>query len=328
MKLSVCVPVYNTSRYLRKCLDSIINQTYQKLEIILVDDGSTDDSGAICDYYAAADKRIRVIHTPNGGQSHARNIGLDNARGEFIVFVDSDDYLTNNRFFELGIERLKEHRDVDICVFSWERRSRKGKMIGRHICADIRWNNPYEYFCNYEPVKGKTAECYYVPVWGKIYRRRLFDAVIFPEGKVFEDVAINADILLKAKGVMLSSEVVYAYCENQAGTMANLDSSKKIDAISSNLYVLNKAIEAFPDRTLPGKYFNTIFYETCVIGYLSNIEIGDSLTHDMGRTFKLIHDKNSIPAIIKWLIMLCGVRIARQIYISLMKIKNRGFSKN
>ena len=93
MLISVIVPVYNAEKYLRECLDSIVNQTYKNIEIILVDDGSTDGSGAICDEYADKDVRIKVYHIPNGGASNARNLGIDNADGEYLMFVDSDDII-------------------------------------------------------------------------------------------------------------------------------------------------------------------------------------------------------------------------------------------
>lgn len=93
VKISVIVPVYNAEKYLRRCVGSILAQTFTDFELLLVDDGSTDASGAICDEYASADARVRVFHKPNGGVSSARNLGLDNARGEWIAFADADDYL-------------------------------------------------------------------------------------------------------------------------------------------------------------------------------------------------------------------------------------------
>ena len=113
--ISVIVPVYNVESYLRKCLDSIVGQTYKKLEIILVDDGSTDGSGSICDEYAKEDHRIKVIHKDNDGVSSARNIGIDNVEGKYILFVDADD-IVNERYVEiLYIELLKHKVDIVFC---------------------------------------------------------------------------------------------------------------------------------------------------------------------------------------------------------------------
>ena len=113
-KISVVVPVYNVEKYLRKCIDSIINQTYKNLEIILVDDGSPDKCGEICDEYAKKDNRVKVIHKKNAGVSSARNDGIDNATGEYIIFVDSDDWLEDNAI-EIMVDKLNEY-DYD-CVF-------------------------------------------------------------------------------------------------------------------------------------------------------------------------------------------------------------------
>ena len=106
-KISVLIPVYNTEKYLRECVDSTISQTYSQLEIILVDDGSADNSGKICDEYAQNDKRVKVIHKPNGGLSSARNVGIDKATGEYIAFVDSDDYLKKD-YVEKLLETIKK----------------------------------------------------------------------------------------------------------------------------------------------------------------------------------------------------------------------------
>ena len=115
--LSVIVPVYRVEQYLHKCLDSLVNQTYRDLEIILVDDGSPDTCGAICDAYAARDGRIRVIHQENRGLSGARNTGLDHARGEFVAFVDSDDYLEQDMYAQLMAAAVGESADIVIGDF-------------------------------------------------------------------------------------------------------------------------------------------------------------------------------------------------------------------
>ena len=115
MKISVIIPVYNVEKYLKRCLDSVINQTYKNLEIILIDDGSTDKSGNICDEYAAKDKRIIVIHKENGGLSDARNKGLDICTGDYISFIDSDDWIENG-FYEYVVNNVK---DNDLLIFDY-----------------------------------------------------------------------------------------------------------------------------------------------------------------------------------------------------------------
>ncbi|MCF0156053.1 MAG: glycosyltransferase, partial [Veillonella sp.] len=114
-KISVIVPIYNVEPYIHQCVDSIINQTYKDLEIILVDDGSPDNCGKICDEYAAKDDRVKVIHRPNGGLSAARNSGLDVATGEYIAFVDSDDYIACNMYSDMMEFMLKHKLDIVVC---------------------------------------------------------------------------------------------------------------------------------------------------------------------------------------------------------------------
>ena len=112
MFFSVVVPVYNVEKYLKECIDSILNQTFTDFELILVDDGSTDLSGNICDAYAAKDSRVKVIHKENGGQSTARNAGVDTASGQYVIFIDSDDMFSDNYFFEQVKEKTVENPDV------------------------------------------------------------------------------------------------------------------------------------------------------------------------------------------------------------------------
>ena len=119
MTISIVIPVYNVQDYIKKCLDSILSQTFSDLEIILVDDGSTDLSGRICDYYSENDKRIKVIHTANGGQSEARNVGIKNATSEWITFIDSDDYVSSD-YIEYLYNLIQVHNaDISIASFTY-----------------------------------------------------------------------------------------------------------------------------------------------------------------------------------------------------------------
>ena len=132
--ISVIIPVYNVEKYLRRCLDSVIAQTYQNLEIICVDDGSIDDSGKICDQYAVRDARIKVIHQENQGLSAARNRGLDAAEGEYIAFVDSDDYILEDMYKKM-LDKLLDY-SVDLCVCQWQYEFSDGRQVvkKKNIC--------------------------------------------------------------------------------------------------------------------------------------------------------------------------------------------------
>lgn len=326
-ELSIIIPVYNVEKYLDRCIESVLAQTHTDWEMILVDDGSTDSSGAICDRYATSDGRITVIHTPNGGQSRARNLALDIAKGQYITFLDSDDYLISENFFNIGVNKLKVNNNVDIVVFSWERRNTKGEAIGKHLCQNIELHGQLEFYTHYEPIKGKSSDCFYVPIWGKIYRREVLEKIRFLNGKVFEDVAFNSDVFNKAKGILLSNKIVYAYSENQTSTMSTLNSKKSNDAITSNLYVLEHTIATLMTSPIPAQYFGKIFYETCVLGFINEYKFDNTTIKEIDRLFHLIKNKKSMPLFTKWLIRLFGTNVARRIYIGLMGIKNKRVSK-
>lgn len=173
--ISVIVPVYNVEAYVAKCIESIQNQSYQHLEIILVDDGSTDDSGDICDQYAAYDDRIKVIHQENGGLSAARNTGIEAANGDYIGFVDSDDYI--------GLLHLLKENNLDIIEFT-AFRDKNGAII--EGCNDGK----LEIFDKDDALRLAMHDCF-VAAWSKLYKRSAIGDVRFPIGRKFEDTATS-----------------------------------------------------------------------------------------------------------------------------------------
>lgn len=181
MLISIIVPVYNVEKYLRKCLDSIIHQTYKELEIILIDDGSTDCSGAICDEYATKDNRIRVVHQINGGLSDARNTGLGICRGEYFGFVDSDDWIASDMYEVLANFAMNEDLDVAMCGVTdiWPNHIDKTPTFSPVILTNID-DIISEIFVNQ---RGGTG----IPVWNRIYRSCLFKDIKFEKGRYYED---------------------------------------------------------------------------------------------------------------------------------------------
>ncbi len=186
-QISIIIPVYNVENYLQQCLDSVLSQTYDNLEILIVDDGSTDRSGSICDLYAAHDNRISVFHTTNKGLSAARNYGLDHCNGDYIVFIDSDDWMEKEAI-ELLIEAiLSVNADIAVCGHynEWKNYQNiqcisKSKDLSQGD-AIIR-----DYLHGY----GIGVE-----IWNKLYHSKLFEQIRFPEGRVFEDVATTYKLL-------------------------------------------------------------------------------------------------------------------------------------
>lgn len=214
--ISVIVPVYNVEPYLRKCLDSIINQTYRDLEILIIDDGSTDNSGRICDEYRS-DDRVRVFHTENHGLSAARNLGLDNANGEWIGFVDSDDWIEPDMYEGL-IKRAEESRaDVVECgsLFEYPTKTTKHSAVQSLIPETESVSSL---------LKGKVSTL----VWNKIYNRKLFDLTRFPDGRSFEDIATTHKIIKNAK-VVGAPDYLYHWLQRESGISQSHDLKNLID---------------------------------------------------------------------------------------------------
>ena len=199
--LSVIVPVYRVETYLPKCLDSLVGQTYADLEIILVDDGSPDRSGAICDEYAARDSRIVVIHQENRGLSGARNAGLDRATGEFVAFVDSDDYLERSMYENLMVAAMERNADIVIGDFYMILES----GISRRY---IRVPDDGSLEKVREMILADRIPSY---VWNKVYRKALFDGVRYERIRGFEDLQITPRLFQRAHKVAFVPEAGYYY---------------------------------------------------------------------------------------------------------------------
>lgn len=206
-KISIIVPIYNVELYLEKCLNSIINQTYTNIEIILVNDGSQDRCGEICEQYAQKDSRIKVIHKENGGLSDARNRGIEFATGKYIGFVDSDDYIASDMYEYLYKLIKEENADVSICDFYID--------CGNEI---INHNKIFDknkiVFSSANAIKsllkGTEIQNY---AWNKLYRIELFDKIKYPFGKKMEDLGTTYLIFDNAENIVVGSEKKYYYLQ-------------------------------------------------------------------------------------------------------------------
>lgn len=204
--ISVIVPVYKVEAYLRRCLDSIVNQTYRNLEIILVDDGSPDHSGAICDAYAKRDRRIRVIHKVNGGVSSARNAGLEAASGEYIGWVDSDDWIENDMFEYLKNLAVTCQADVAQCGRYWE----NGDFVAKEY-GSLHGPQTIDLLSEITPAmwNGIANE-----VWCKLFKSDIIENLRFREDfSVGEDIDFILHVLRKAERLAIGSEAKYHYCQ-------------------------------------------------------------------------------------------------------------------
>lgn len=226
--ISIIVPCYNVEEYLHKCVESLTAQTYKNIEIILVDDGSPDSSGAICDEYARKDKRIKVIHKENGGLSDARNVAIDIAVGEYITFVDSDDYVALD--YVETLYRLVEKYQCKIGV-AWLRAFHEG-------CEIDTKQPPYieKVFDRMEGIeKMFYQELFDTAAWCKIYHRSLFDTGIrYPFGLIYEDLPTTYLLFLQSDKIAFCNRIVYNYLlrtssiEGQPFKANKLESALKI----------------------------------------------------------------------------------------------------
>lgn len=237
--ISIIVPVYNARPYLEKCLDSICRQTYKNLEIIVVDDGSTDGSGEICDSYAQSDFRVKVIHQLNAGQSVARNKALSIAQGEFLGFVDSDDWIDEDMYDFLHQLILESKADIAICSHYIEK---QGKTKVRYASGEKT------VFSHDEAIRAlvvdRRVRNY---LWDKLFKRQLFKDILFPTNRVFEDVAISYRVFYQAKSVAMKQVPKYHYLMRDGSTMhGKYDPLKEYDLFLSVYeqvnFVLDKGI--------------------------------------------------------------------------------------
>lgn len=203
-KISVIVPVYNVEQYLERCVDSIINQTYKNLEIILVNDGSTDNSGQICDELAKKDDRIRVIHKKNGGVSEARNVGVKEISGEYIIFIDSDDYIDKKMFSVLYSQIKLEAADVSVCGVM--------NIYENNNIPQARNTNEYLILNNEgflrEYLKGER-----IPggIWNKLIKSSIAKSIKFPVGLIYEDAYYHYELIKLARRYVITTEPLYNY---------------------------------------------------------------------------------------------------------------------
>ena len=234
MTLSVIIPVYCVEATLDRCVESVLRQHVDDMEVILVDDGSPDHCPEMCDQWAAKDQRIRVIHKANGGLSDARNAGIDIACGDYITFVDSDDWIAADTYRPL----LEKMAGIDILEYAIADRL----SLNDHIYDDINkyWLNERVYTHTY--------------AWNKIYRRQLFDDVRYPKGRIFEDIYTLPQLLRKAQRIATSSHGSYHYWTNPTGITATADGN-----------ALTQLLEAHHRSQMP---IDDLYYM-----YLVNIQI-------------------------------------------------------
>jgi len=282
--ISVIVPIYNVEKYLKKSIESIINQTYKNIDILLVDDGSKDKYGEICDTYMEKDSRIKVIHQENMGQSIARNKGIEKSTGEYIIFVDSDDYIYEE-YIDILYNLLKENNaDISACGYEY---FYEDKVSEKFVNTDKKkLQNREELLISMNTVLGEM----YVVVWGKLYKKELFNGIEFPNMKISEDYVVLYKLYSKIKKAVITENKMYYYFRNNS---ESLTYKLKEDFYVNNFKVLDREKEFLLEKELPKaipyvmktKLYWIIEYYTNYKSKLSNAEKKD-IIREYRKTYK------------------------------------------
>ena len=263
--ISVIVPVYNVEKYLRRSIDAIINQTYKNLEIILVDDGSTDRSGKICDEYAALDKRVKVIHKKNSGQAGAINLALDYANGEYIGFSDPDDYINKNFYKNLYI--LAEKYNTDITECSMVKVKEEDDVQKVYIEEfEVQENENVEFFDGIGGIRKLFGEDFAeyletIVKVNKIYKKQVFENIRFSEVRIYEEWGTMYKLYYNTKKNLKMHKVQYVYVQRKTSTVNRPFSKERLLMLDGIEYCISLAKELkLIDLVLDcyRKYFETI----------------------------------------------------------------------
>ena len=228
-EISIIVPVYNVENYLENCIESILNQTFKDFELILVDDGSTDNSGKICDIYKKKDSRIKVIHKNNGGLSSARNTGLDIACGKYVGFVDSDDSI-HPKMYEVLYNLIEKYKsDISCCNYKYT------YDISNQNHEELNLNEVIE-MSNIESIEklyDKDLGVKLVVAWNKLYHKRLFDNIRYKVGRLHEDEFMAHRILYNSKKITYVDNELYYYLQREGSIMSKKSYKRKVDTLLS-----------------------------------------------------------------------------------------------
>lgn len=322
--ISVIVPVYKVEELLHRCVDSILSQTYNHLEVILVDDGSPDRCGSICDDYAKRDARVQVIHKKNGGSSEARNVGLDIMQGEYVTFVDSDDYIDADCIEYLYALLKKFDCNFSLClgcgIFS-----KTGKIEAPVGTAQFKL--PTE-----EYLRRMLYDQDHMGVnpWAKLYHCSLFEQVRFPVGKLFEDTATNHRLALQCPYIACGLEQKYKYYIHSNSNVTSTFSSKKMDLLWATDLMCEEILAVYPNlarATIRRKVyanFSTLIQTLTANPRVKNVE--KELYHNVKKNTKHVLRNPDAPKRDKVaiIILLClGINAFRFACISYLKLTKR-----
>lgn len=298
--ISVVMPVYNVEKSLNRAVRSVLDQTFREIELILVNDGSTDSSGEMCDTFAEQDDRVIVVHKENGGLSSARNAGIDKASKEYITFIDSDDYYELN-LFEMFLN--KRRQETDLFVFNVRRIGSQGtKELTSTEEITFDSERAIRYFFEL-----KGADFY---AWNKIYLRKLFQEIRYPEGHLYEDIVPSYLIAKKAANIQFTNDIGYNYIENQESIVNASFNSKQYDNVSQRVLLLEYVRSDYP-------ILNNAAIEKLVDGFLST---GYKIAGSKKNTESIQYYKRLKSDIIQYKDYLNEIPLPKKIALQLLKM--------
>lgn len=324
--ISIIIPTYNVEKYLDRCVNSVINQTYSNIEIVLVDDGSTDNSGVICDKYMKCDQRVKVIHKKNEGVAEARNVGLDNSNGEYVTFVDSDDYVPSD-YVEYLYEILSLNKaTISCCNFEY---------IYENSNQTIKSKNNKEIIVTYSNKEALEDLLYQRNIdtspWGKLYRKEVFKNIRFPIGKIYEDFGTIYKVVSSAEKVVYSNQKKYYYLIRKDSTTGRSFSSKDFDMIELSKNLEKDIVTRYPEMksAINSRIINMDFYFIRRMRRDEFKEEYDNIVSDIKKRRKnLLKDKKiKLKTRIGIYISYINIRLIKYVYNFAKKIKFFGISK-
>ena len=226
-KISLVVPVYNVEKYISRCVNSLIRQLYTNIEILLIDDGSKDNSGILCDELAKRDDRIKVYHKANGGLSDARNYGIERADGDYICFIDSDDYVADDYCMKMYNAAIKENADIVICRYD--------RFEGEEYTGSLESNEKYLVCDKHESLKNLYSVDgeMYTLAWNKLYKKSVIGDIRYPVGLVNEDEFTTYKYFLNSEKIVVLNTVLYFYFKNGNSITTNKKYLENMDVFTA-----------------------------------------------------------------------------------------------
>lgn len=283
--ISIIVPIYNVRPYLDRCISSLVNQTYANIEIILIDDGSTDNSGTLCDEWSKRDGRIIVSHKTNGGLSDARNAGVEICHGEYIVFVDSDDYVDTEFIQKMHQSLVDSSSDMAMCSVIWEDENGKPlsnspeaafarDIVSGRACMGLTYSNPNA-----------------VTAWNKLYHRSLWNDLRFPKGKLHEDEFVFHKIMYRCDRVAVLPDKLYHYVQHRGSIMHTKYNIRYLDRTDAWMQRLQSFIEHDEQPGIIIPLIQMIIDDLLLTAQLDwrNMDNRNAVAYRVGRLFTLVN---------------------------------------